>query len=86
MTQPKVYKPSGATGGDEIVVASGGKITVESGGIINVKTGGIIKANGTQAAAIADISETEAVFSAAEREKFNDILAALRGAGIIVAE
>ena len=85
MTQPKVYKPAGQDGGDEIVVASGGKITVESGGIINVKTGGIIKANGTQAAAIADISETEAVFSAAERGKVNDILAALRGAGIIAA-
>jgi len=41
--QPKTYRK---TGGDEIVVASGGLITVESGGIVEVNTGGDITANG----------------------------------------
>lgn len=58
-------------------------LVVESGGVIDVKSGGVIKADGTQTAAIADISEVEAVFSAEERGKVNLILAALRSAGII---
>lgn len=52
---------------DEIVVADGGKITND----------------GTQAAAIADISTTLGDMTAAERTAFNSVLAALRGVGII---
>lgn len=82
--QPKVYIKQGGT---ELVVASGGKLTVE--------TGGIFAANGgTQASAITDASEAHALnstFSDTEAEAalnalggtVNDILAALRGAGII---
>jgi len=44
--QPKVYLKQG---GDELVVASGGAI--------NVETGGAIKANGTQASAIASLTD-----------------------------
>jgi len=69
----KVYQPDENT------------LIVDNGGVLDVKTGGVIKANGTQPATIADISEVEAVFSAAERAKFNLILAALKGAGIIAA-
>lgn len=54
---------------DELAVASGGSITND----------------GTQASAIAAISESEAVFSAEERGKLNDILVALRGVGIIAS-
>lgn len=42
---PKVYRKQG---GDTMVVASGG--------VIDVETGGVVKANGTQAAAIADLT------------------------------
>ncbi len=52
------------------------------GGELNVD-GGKITAAGSQAAAIADISESAAQMSQEEREKFNAILEALRGAGII---
>jgi hypothetical protein len=63
-----------------------GKVNRTQGGdALNVDTGGKITANGVQAPAIADISETAAEMSIAEREKFNAVLAALRGAGIIAA-
>jgi len=69
----KVYMKQG---GDELVV-DGGKITVESGGIIDVAAGGMIKAAGTQAAHIADASETVSV------EAFNAVLKALEDVGIL---
>jgi hypothetical protein len=63
-----------------------GKVNRTQGGdALNVDTGGKITANGVQAPAIADISEDAGTFAAGEREKFNEILAALRGAGIIAA-
>lgn len=73
----KVYRKQG---GDELVIESGGKIT----------------ADGVQAAAIADASEAHALnstFSDTEVEaalnalggKINDILAALRGVGIVAS-
>lgn len=80
---PKVYMKQG---GDEQVVASGGTI--------NVETGGAIKANGTQAAAITNApaggtgATAGAYDTAPHRDELiaavNSILAALRGAGIIV--
>jgi len=44
--QPKVYRKQG---GDELVVASGG--------VLNIETGGVFKANGTQAAAVASLTD-----------------------------
>jgi hypothetical protein len=32
MTTPKVHRPSGAAGGDELIVESGGIVTIKSGG------------------------------------------------------
>lgn len=91
--QPKVYRKqstgSGAT--DTLVVASGGNIDVESGGKI--------LDDGTQAAAIVDLTDsttgtpgdtvddtTASVKDdiASLAAKINGILAVLRGAGIIV--
>ena len=70
--QAKVYRKQG---GNELVIASGGKIT----------------AAGTQATAIADETAltggedpTEAEYNAL-LVKFNAVLAALRGVGIIAA-
>lgn len=57
-------------GGDALVISTGGSIESEADG---------------QAETIADISETEGVMTAAERGKFNAVLAALKGAGIIAA-
>lgn len=62
-------------GGDVWVV--GGDLNVVSGGDLDIKTGGKIKANGTQAAAIANAVGGDEV------AKINAILAALRGVGII---
>ncbi|RWO08222.1 hypothetical protein [Mesorhizobium sp.] len=74
--QPKVYRKQG---GDELVVASGG--------VINVETGGILKANGTQAAFVADVATTgtyatddDAIVAA-----INSLKTALVGAGIMAA-
>lgn len=83
--QPKVYTKQG---GDELVIASGG--------ILNIETGGILKSNGTQASAITDASEAHdlnSTFSDTEAEAaldalggtVNEILAALRGVGIIAS-
>jgi hypothetical protein len=44
---PKTYNKQG---GDEIVIASGGAL--------NVETGGVIKANGTQASAIVNLTDS----------------------------
>jgi hypothetical protein len=63
-------------GGDVWVV--GGDLNVVSGGDLDIKTGGKLKANGTQAAAIAD-----SVGGGDHGDKINAILAALRGVGII---
>jgi len=77
----KVYKEQG---GSQLVVASGGKIKVETGGIIAPNSG-------TQAATIADVaaltggeSPTEAEFNALA-VKFNALLAALEGVGILAS-
>lgn len=85
MTTPKVHRPHGATGGDKLVV--------ESGGIIDIVSGGKIADDGVQAAAIANIpaggtgAAAGAYDTAANRDTMiaavNSILAALRGAGII---
>lgn len=65
------------------------QLVVESGGSINVVAGGKILDDGTQAAHIADVAAltggeapTEAEFNALA-VKFNSVLAALRGAGIL---
>lgn len=60
----------------------GGEVQV-IGGELNI-AGGKITANGTQASAITDLA-TEADL-AAVRAAVNEILAALRGAGIIASE
>jgi hypothetical protein len=60
-------------GGDKSVV----------GGELEIKTGGKITANGTQAAAIADHVDPATATSTDIATKQNQILAALRGAGII---
>lgn len=98
---PKVYHKQG---GDEVVVASGGKITLESGGEIDVQAGGKVLNDGTQAAAIASLTDNSggtandtledvpATYNEAALAnnfadlgaKINSMLAALRGAGIIV--
>lgn len=74
----KVYKPDA----DNLVVDAGGTLKIG---------GEVVPASGTQAAAIADEtaitggqSPTEAEFVALQ-EKFNAVLAALRGVGIIAS-
>ena len=42
MTYPKIYKPAGLDGGDELVVAAGGKITVEADGTIDFESGAVL--------------------------------------------
>jgi hypothetical protein len=61
--QPKVYKKQG---GDELVIANGGEI--------NVETGGIITANGTQASAVADLTDNSGGTA-------NDTIEAVSGSG-----
>jgi hypothetical protein len=75
MYSTKVYLPQG---GEQLVVADGGNIQVMTGGQI-------LPNSGIQAVVGAgtDISEVEGVMTAAERQAFNDVLAALRGVGII---
>lgn len=82
MSNVAVHLPHG---GASLEIDSGGAVNVASGGAVNVASGGQITDDGTQASAIADISESESVFSAAERVKFNAVLAALRGVGVIAA-
>lgn len=64
-------------GGEELVVASGGEINVESGGAIT--------AAGTQATAISDVATAGSATAAANATAINDILAALRGVGVIAS-
>lgn len=78
---PKTYRQNG---GNQMVIASGGSIKVETGGAI-------VPNSGTQAATIADVaaltggeSPTEAEFNALAT-KFNTLLAALEGVGILAA-
>jgi hypothetical protein len=86
--QPKVYREQG---GDKLVVKSGGEIKVE--------TGGKVTNDGTQAAAIVTLTDSTTGTAgdtvddntasvkddiASLAKKINDILVALRGAGIIV--
>lgn len=47
MTTPKVHRPSGAAGGDKLIVESGGEIEVKSGGEVDVESGGFLKLAGT---------------------------------------
>ena len=54
-------------------------LAVKSGGVINAETGGVIKANGTQAAHIADI--TDSATGAQIATAVNAILAVLEGIG-----
>lgn len=82
--QPKVYRKPG---GDTQVIASGGAIDVESGGKIlddGVQAGAITNASVAHAlnATFSD-TEVEAALDALGG-KINSILAAIRGAGIIV--
>lgn len=81
----KIYKSNG-----------GDVLNVESGGAIDMKAGALMKADGTQAAHIADASVAHALnstFSDTEAEgaldalggKINSILAALEGVGITAA-
>lgn len=85
---PKVRREQGSSGGDVLVVASGGEIKVESGGKVTN--------DGTQASHIANASvahDLNATFSDTEAEaalnalggKINSILAALEGAGILAS-
>lgn len=63
----------------------GESLTVESGGEIRINSGGQITDDGTQAAAIADISVT-GTYGDDDSDietAINSILAALRGVGII---
>lgn len=77
----KVHRPQG-----------GEQLVVESGGSIQIMTGGKVLPNsGTQAAHIADVAAltggedpTEAEFNALA-VKFNALLAAVRGAGILAS-
>lgn len=68
--------------GGVIDVESGGAINVTSGGILDVKTGGIIKANGTQAAHIADVPTAGSADAAANATAINSIILVLEGAGL----
>lgn len=61
------------TGGDKWTV----------GGELDIKTGGKITANGIQAAAIADHADPATATTTDIATKQNQILVALRGAGII---
>lgn len=78
---PKVYRENG-----------GDRLTVESGGDINFISGGKILDDEVQASAITDEAGTaDGTYSANEqtminnyKAKMNSVLAALRGAGIIV--
>ena len=63
----------------------GDTLSVESGGAIDVETGGKVKANGTQAAAIADVTTGGGATAAANATAINSILAALRGVGVIAS-
>ena len=55
----------------------------QGGASLNVATGGRITANGTQAAAIANVTTGGGSGSAANATAINSILAALRGVGVI---
>jgi len=72
---PKVYR---ASGGDSLVVASGGTIKVETGGKL-------VPNSGTQAATIADVSTATIAWTTADKAKVNSILLALEGVGVLAA-
>jgi hypothetical protein len=85
---PKVYMKQG---GDELVVASGGKVNIESGGIIaddGVQASAIVSltdsTGGTAGDTVNDTTSSVKDDIASLAAKINAILAALRGAGIIV--
>jgi len=70
---PKVYRTAG---GDSQVIASGGTIKVETGGKL-------VPNSGTQAATIAAVSSATIAWTTAEKAKFNSLLAACKGVGIV---
>lgn len=45
----KVHRPQGSSGGDELIVESGGVITIKSGGAVTVQDGGSLNVPGTTA-------------------------------------
>lgn len=49
MASAKVHRPQGSSGGDELIVESGGVITVKSGGMINLQAGASLVQPGTTA-------------------------------------
>jgi hypothetical protein len=61
----------------------GGEVQV-IGGELRIADGGKITADGTQAAAIADLTESDDI--TAVRAAVNEILDAIRGAGIIASD
>lgn len=69
----KVYV---AQGGDQMVVANGGKLKIETGGAI-------VPNSGTKAATVADVSTATIAWTTAEKGRFNSVLAALEGVGIL---
>ena len=45
MAASKVHRPQGSSGGNELIVESGGVITVKSGGGLTVESGGVVTLN-----------------------------------------
>lgn len=70
----KVFKPQG-----------GDKLVVDAGDEIDMQPGGAITADGTQAAAIADVPTDVSADAAANAAAINSILAALRAIGVIAS-
>ncbi len=70
---PKVYMRQG---GDALVIAQGGVIKIETGGAI-------VPNSGTKASTIADVSTATVAWTTAEKGRFNSVLAALEGVGIL---
>ena len=70
--EPRVYSRQG---GDAVVVKSGGKVVIQTGGQI-------VPNSETVAAHVANFTST-ANMSAAQIGKLNNVLAALRGVGIL---
>lgn len=63
-------------GGTALVVGNGGKIVVQTGGAI-------VPNSETKAATVADVSTATIAWTTAEKGRFNTVLAALEGVGIL---
>lgn len=59
-----------------LVIANGGKIVVQTGGKI-------VPNSETQAAHVADVSTATIAWTTAEKGRFNSVLAAIRGVGVL---